>query len=180
MKRFLFLLVIGLTLGSCKKDDGGTTPPPTPDPEFPASTKFAATLYAPTTSVANGASFEIRFVLYNVSEAFGAAAEITYSSDKAVIDSSIIGSAFGPSDQIISLRGPVNTTTYAYGVTYRAGSGRSLTGSGVIVKLRCRAIATGAATFTITSTKLQIKKSDGSPINNFGSILIEPVTVTIN
>ena len=179
MKRFLFLIVIGLTLGGCKKDDPGPAPP-TADPEFPASTKFAATLYAPTTSVANGATFEIRFVLYNVSEAFGAAAEITYSSDKATIDSSIVGSAFGPSDQIISLRGPVNTTTYAYGVTYKAGSGRSLTGSGVVVKLKCRAIAAGVATFTITPAKLNIKKSDGTPISNFGTILIEPVTVVVN
>ncbi|MBI5472984.1 MAG: hypothetical protein HY961_11620 [Ignavibacteriae bacterium] len=179
MKRFLLLVVIGVMLGSCKKDDGGTTPPP-PDTEFPASTKFAATLYAPTTTVSNGASFEIRFVLYNVSQAFGAAAEITFSNDKVQIDSSSIGSAFGPSGAIISLRGPVNANTYAYGVSYRAGSGSSLTGSGVIVKLKCHAIATGTATFSITPSKLEIKRADGTPINNFGTILIEPATVTIN
>lgn len=185
MKYSILLLVVGLalTIFSCKKDDGGTTPTPTEDYTFPAnSTKFAATLYTSTTTIANNGTFDIRFVLYNVTAAFGAAAEITFSNDKVQITESLVGPAFGPADQIISLRGPVASApnTYAFGVTYRAGSNLSTTGSGVIVKLKCKATATGTATFTITPAKLEIKKSDGTLISNFGNILIENASVTIN
>lgn len=183
MKQIMILIAIGLMFGSCKKDDGGTQPPPQDDGfSFPANaTKFAATLYAPTTSVASGATFDVRFVLYNISDAFGAAAEITYSSDKVQIIESIVGPAFTPASDIISLRGPISgTNRYAFGVSYRQGTGRVTSGSGVIVKLSCRATAPGAATFAIDPAKFEIKKSDGTPINNFNAIILEPVTVTIN
>jgi hypothetical protein len=182
LMRFLFLISLSIAVLSCKKDDGGTTPPPTTseDFSFPANaTKFSATLYAPTQTVANGGTFDIRLVLYNITDAFGAAAEIAYSGDKVQITESVVGPAFTPSDAIISLRGPVNATTYAFGVTYKAGTNRTTTGSGVIVKLKCRAIASGAATFSITPAKLEIKKSDGTPITNFGTILIENASVTV-
>ncbi len=184
MKHIMILIAIGLLFGSCKKDDGGTQPPPTQDDgfSFPAnSTKFAATLYAPTTSVATGSTFDIRFVLYNIADAFGAAAEITYATDKVQIVESVVGPAFTPASDIISLRGPISgTNRYAFGVTYRQGTGRVTSGSGVIVKLNCRALAPGTATFSIDPAKFEIKKSDGTPINNFNAILLEPITVTIN
>ncbi|MBM2841321.1 MAG: hypothetical protein HW412_1849 [Bacteroidetes bacterium] len=183
MKRFLIVVILGLTIGSCKKDDGGTQTPPSttgPDFSFPAATKFAATLYAPTLTVANGAAFDIRFVLYNVTDAFGAAAEIIYSNNNVRIDSSAVGPAFSPPASVLSLRGPASPNTYAYGVTYIAGSNRTTTGSGVIVKLYCHAIAAGAATFTIDPAKFEVKKADGTPIANFGNMLIENVVVTIN
>ncbi len=186
MKHSIWLLVAGLalTIFSCKKDDGGTIPPPTTeDFTFPAnSTKFSATLYTSTTSIANNGTFDIRFVLYNITSAFGAAAEITFSNDKVQITESVVGPAFGPAEAIISLRGPVPgaPNTYSFGVTYKAGSNLSLTGSGVIVKLKCKATAAGTANFTITPAKLEIKKSDGTPISNFGTILIENASVVIN
>lgn len=185
MKHSIWLLVAGLalTIFSCKKDDTGTTPTPAEDFTFPANTtKFSATLYTSTTSIANNGTFDIRFVLYNVSAAFGAAAEITFDNTKVQITESVVGPAFGPADAIITLRGPVAAApnTYAFGVTYKAGSTSNLTGSGVIVKLKCKAIAAGTANFTINPAKLEIKKSDGTPISNFGNILIENASVIIN
>ncbi len=186
MKHSIWLLVAGLalTIFSCKKDDGTITPPDTTeDFSYPANTtKFSATLFTSTTSIAVNGTFDVRFVLYNVTSAFGAASEITFSNDKVQVTESVVGPAIGPADAVISLRGPVPTApnTYAFGVTYRAGSTSSLTGSGVIVKLKCKAIAAGTANFTINPAKLEIKKSDGTPISNFGTILIENASVTIN
>ncbi len=185
MKHSIWLLVAGLalTIFSCKKDDSGTPPTTTEDFSYPANTtKFSATLYTTTTTIASNGTFDVRFVLYNVSSAFGAASEITFSNDKVQITESVVGPAFGPTDAVISLRGPVPgaPNTYAVGITYRAGSTSNLTGSGVFVKLKCKAIATGTASFTITPAKLEIKKSDGTPITNFGTILIENTSVVIN
>lgn len=184
MKHSIWLLVAGLalTIFSCKKEDSGT-PVVTEDFSYPPNTtKFSATLYTSTTTIANNGTFDVRLVLYNVTAAFGAAAEITFDNTRVQITESVAGPAFGPADAIISLRSPATAppNTFAYAVTYRAGSTSNLTGSGVIVKLKCKAIAAGTANFTITPAKLEIKKSDGTPITNFGTILIENASVVIN
>ncbi len=186
MKRIIVVGLCMLTLaaGGCKKDS--STPPPTSDCvstndfSFPANaTKFSATLYSQCATVAVGAEFYLKLVLYNVSEAFGAAAEFSVPANVEILGAEI-GPLFTPSSDILALGTLVNNNAaYAFGITYKAGTNRTSTGSGVIVKLRCRGLSAGAATFAIDRAKLEIKRSDGTPIANFTNILVENVTVTI-
>lgn len=185
MKRIIVATLCTLTLavGGCKKDS--STPPTTDcvsanDFSFPANaTKFSVTLYSQCATVAVGTEFYVKLVLYNVTEAFGAAAEFSVPANVEILGAEI-GPLFTPTSDVLALGGLVNNNAaYAFGITYKAGTNRSATGSGVIVKLRCRGLSAGAATFTIDRTKLEIKRSDGTPIANFNNILVENVTVTI-
>jgi hypothetical protein len=186
MKQFIIAALCALTLtaGGCKKDS--STPPPTTDCvsandfSFPANaTKFSATLYSQCATAAVGAEFYVKLVLYNVTEAFGAATEFSVPANVEILGAEL-GPLFAPTSDVLALGGLVNNNTaYAFGITYKAGTNRSATGSGVLVKLRCRGLAAGAATFVINRTKLEIKRSDGTPIANFNNILVENVTVTI-
>lgn len=185
MKRIIaFTLCAALALVSgCKKD--GSTPPTNEcisanDFNFPASaTKFSATLYSQCTSVATGSEFFVKFVLYNVSDVFGAATEFSLPSNVELIDAEA-GPFFSPLSNTLILGGRVNNNTaYAFGITFKAGTASSASGSGVLVKLRLRATAAGTATFAFDRSKLEIKRSDGTPIANFGTLAIEDLTVTI-
>jgi hypothetical protein len=188
MKKNILLFLLSLSFGfvSCSKDDGGSTPPPVActaanDFSFAANaTKFSVTLYTDCQTVSNGQEFSLKLVLYNVSDVFGSATEILLPTDKVEVVSAAAGSAFQPSTDVLTLGGPVSgTNIYAYGVTYKAGSTSRTNGSGVVVKLRLRAIATGTAAITINPARLELKRSDGTPITNFGSILVENASITI-
>ncbi len=180
---FLVFLIIGVMSG-CKKDDGGTGPPPTPteDFTFPANTtKFAVTLYSEKATVAVNEAFDVKVILYNVTDAFGAALEITYASDKVTVLNQLSGPTFfAPAANILSVSqtDTVNNRT-SYGVTYRAGTSGSANGSGVVVKLKCRGRAAGTTTFTVDPAKLEVRKFDGTLITNFGNLGIENLTITV-
>lgn len=184
MKRielFLPLIALGILFGSCKKDDGGTgggTIPPPPDIadfSFPASAATSATLYASSPSVVVNQEFDIRFVLYNVTDVFGVATEIAFpAGNVAFSDHNINYNFFTPQSATIGVRGTVGTSgTYAFGLTYVSGSGRSVSGSGCVMKVRFKATASGAASFTFS--KLEVRKSDGSLV----SLPPQTATVTI-
>ncbi len=180
---FLAFLIIAVTSG-CKKDDGGTGPPPTTteDFTFPANTtKFSVTLYSEKATVAVNEAFDVKVILYNVTDAFGAALEITYASDKVTVLNQLSGPTFfAPSANIlaVSQTDTVNNRT-SYGVTYRAGTSGSANGSGIVVKLKCRGRAAGTTTFTVDPAKLEVRKSDGTLITNFGNLGIENLTITV-
>ncbi len=181
----LCLLSLSFAFVSCKKDDGGSTPPTActsaDDFSFPANaTKFSVTLYSDCQTVTNGQEFSLKLVLYNVADLFGSATEIILPTDKVDIVSAAAGSAFQPSTDVILVGGLVTgTNIYAYGATYKAGVASRTNGSAVVVKLRLRARATGTAVFTINPARLELKKSDGTPINNFGTLQVENVSITI-
>jgi hypothetical protein len=182
----LCLLSLSFAFVSCKKDDGGSQPPANActsadDFSFPAnSTKFAITLYSDCQTVSNGQEFSLKLVLYNVSDVFGAATEIILPTDKVEIVSAAAGTVFQPTTDIILVGGPVTgTNIYAYGATYKAGTTSRTNGSGVLVKLRLRAKATGTAAITINPARLELRKSDGTPITNFSSIAVENISFTI-
>lgn len=189
MKKNILLFLLSLSFGfvSCSKDDGGSTPPPVActaanDFSFPADpVKFAVSLYSDCQTVSNGQEFSLKVVLYNVTDVFGFATEILLPTDKVTLVSTADGSAFQPSTEVLRLGGLVSgTNIYACGATYKAGSASRTNGSAVVVKLRLRAIATGTAAITINPARpLELKRSDGTPITNFGSILVENASITI-
>jgi hypothetical protein len=187
MKKNILLCLLSLSFAflSCSKDDGGTTPPTActsaDDFTFPANaTKFSVSLYADCQTVSNGQEFTVKLVLYNVTDVFGAAMEIILPIANVDLVSAASGSAFQPSTDVILVGGLVTgTNIFAYGATYKAGVASRTNGSAVVVKLRLRAKAAGTAAITINPARLELKKSDGTPITNFGSILVENASITI-
>jgi hypothetical protein len=170
-----FVLVLS---SSCKKDDGTTGPPP--DPEFPASSNFAVTLYTPKTTLSVNESFEVKAILYNVTDVFGAALEIKYSPDKVQIVGIDAGTSFFPGGNVltISMTEP-DSLRASYGATLKAGISSGISGSGVLAKFRCKALAAGTPSFLINESKLALKKSDGNPITGFSTIQKNDLLLTI-
>lgn len=183
---FLFLLSLSFALLSCSTSDSGSPPAANActaanDFSFPANaTKFAVALYADCQTVSNGQEFSLKVVLYNVTDVFGFASEIILPTDKVDFVSAADGTAFQPSTDILRVGSIVSgTNKYACGATYTSLSSNRTNGSGVVVKLRLRAKATGTAAFTINPARLELKRSDGTPVTNFGSILVENASITI-
>ncbi|MER3525329.1 MAG: hypothetical protein C4326_15120 [Ignavibacteria bacterium] len=110
---------------------------------------------------------------------FGAATEFSLPSNVELLAAEV-GPFFSPISNTLVLGGRVNNNTaYAFGMTFKAGTTSSASGSGVLVKLRLRATAAGTATFAFDRSKLEMTRSDGSPIANFSGLAIEDLTVTI-
>jgi hypothetical protein len=179
----LILVLSGLSL-SCKSSDSGTNPTPTPAPEdwtFPANAvKFAVTAYTEKQSVAVGEAFDVKLVLYNISDAFGTAIEMTYASDKVDVLDLLSGPFFAPDSSLIGIKEvTASANRISYGVTYKAGSNKTSNGSGVVFKLKCRGKASGSAPFIMNAQKLEVRKSDGNLIANFGSLSREDLTVVV-
>jgi hypothetical protein len=164
----LILLILIVFVMGCKKDEGVTNAPPPSQQEdwtYPASTtRDTVTAYCDKQSVAVGEEFDVRLVLYNVAEVFGVAIEINYTSDKSDVLSALAGPFF-PSDSVIALSPKIepDSNRVSYGVTRLRGS-TSISGSGVVIKLKCKGKVAGNATFSINPTKLEISKADGTLI----------------
>ncbi len=178
----IFITVcIFLTTG-CKKDP--VSPPPPDQVEdftYPASTKFAATLYSNNTNYKVGENFDVKLVFYNMQDVFGAAAEILFDSSYIEItDSSkiLIGTYFKTGDSTLYLRKVEQIGRASIGISYIRGSGLVASGSGVVIKLRCKAKKIGSTIFSLNGTKLEIRKNDGEFINNFSSLLKENFAVS--
>jgi hypothetical protein len=164
----LIILIITALVVGCKKNDATTNPPPPPpasqeDWTYPASsTSDTVTVYCNKQNVAVGEEFEVKLVIYNVSDVFGMAIEMNYASDKSDVLSALAGPFF-PSDSVVTLSPKIesNSNRVSYGVSRLRGS-TSISGSGILIKLKCKGKTAGNATFSIDPTKLEIRKADGT------------------
>jgi hypothetical protein len=170
------LLFVATIMSGCKKESSPVAPA---TGEFPESTKFCVTLYSPSQSVAVGGTFEIRVVLYNVSSVFGAAMEIGYPGANVEITQVSGGSTFFPSNSSLTVaKIEPDSNRVSVAIAYQnAGTVLSSSGSGILFRLTCKAKASGTHTFTINGKTLEIRRPDGTLINNFSSLLIENLTI---
>ena len=183
MMRNLLLIcsvsIVGFFIG-CSKEDNGTNPPPTEDFTFPASSDTALTLYSGTSTVSVNQTFDIKVVCYNVSATFGSAFEIDFTSDTVSVLGVIVGPFFTPSDSTVQIQQIENANgRVSFGVSYRRGTVRTASGSGVVFKIRCKGISAGAAQFTIKKSKVELRKSDGTLISNFDRLQYQNLSVTV-
>ncbi len=178
-----FLLVLGilaLVLGGCSKKSNPVTPPFEGD--FPPSSEFSVTLYSASSSVAVGDTFQVRVVLYNVSNVSGCAVRISYSSNLTDILTTAKGSSFFPSDSVVSIsKIEPDSGRISFGIGYRgATAANAKSGSGVVSILTCRAKTSGTCSFAIDPNTLEITSPDGTLIPNFGALLVENLSVVIH
>jgi hypothetical protein len=177
------LTVIGIILiTGCKKDSVSPLPVAQEDYSFPVSTKFAVTLYSNQTNYKVGDNFDVKLVFYNLQDVFGAAVELSFdSSFIQITDSSKI--LFGPyfiiGDSTLSFRKVEQIGRASIGISYTKGSGLVSNGSDAVIKLKCKARKNGSTTFSINGSKLEIRKSDGSFVNNFNGLQKENLTINI-
>ncbi len=173
MKTFLSVMAIVL-LGSILAGCGSSPTQPKPIPEdwsFPAdSQSFALCLYSPTTEVNAGQEFDARVVAYNLSGVFGAAGEVAFDTTRVEVYELVAGPFISPStDALYLLRSEPSLLRVSFAATYRAGSGRVSNGSGVLFKLKCRAKASGRATFAVVGAP-DLRTSTGQPIPHLPSL----------
>jgi hypothetical protein len=184
MKEYSTIFVVGMIIliaGGCSKK-GNPVTPEVPANEFPADAKFSVTLYCPSPSVAVGESFEVRVVLYNVTNVSGMAITVTFPTGSIDVLGLTSGSTFFPPDSTISISNTeADSGRISYGVSYKnTASGASKSGSGLICTVKCRATASGTASFVIDRNTLQIGTPDGTLIGNFATLLVENCSVTIH
>lgn len=177
------LTVIGIILiAGCKKDSVSPPPVAEEDYSFPASTKFAVTLYSNQTNYKVGDNFDVKLVSYNLQDVFGAAVELSYDSSFIQIPDSckmLIGPYFKTGDSTLTFRKIEQLGRASLAISYIKGSGLVSSGSGVVMKIKCKAQKIGSTTFSINGSKLEIRKWDGSFINNFNGLQKENLTINI-
>ena len=171
----LFFSAIILIAAGCTKKSNPLTPPTS---EFPPDTKFSVTLYSPLSAVTVGESFDVRVVLYNVTNVSGIALTVTYSKGNVDVVSVAGGTTFLPSDSVVSISNiEADSSRVSYGVSYKNSSSKS--GSGIICTIKCKATASGTASFVIDQTTLVIDTPAGTLIDHFASLLVENCSVAI-
>ena len=178
-KHAYMALVFILVLAGCKSSP---TQPTQTDPwSFPASSKFAVTLYTDKSTISVGQTTDIKLVLYDVTNVFGAAIELRLPLDsleviQVVQNPNILDGANAlVLSKVDSTQGKVS-----YGVTLKAGSNATFTGSAVVCKATVKGLIAGPVNVRITPGMLSLVKSDGQPITNFASIAIENLALTVN
>lgn len=182
MKTFALLLSLFILIAGCKKNPVSSLPPEE-DFSYPPSTKFAVSVYSSQTTIKKGDLVDIKLVFYNLQNVFGAAVELNYSNNliEFTDDSKmLLGQYFVVGDSTLVLK----KVEQSYGrvsvaISYVKGSSKTANGSGVVFKLKGKAVGIGSAQIEINRNKLQIIKSDGLPINNFSNLLLENLTLTI-
>ena len=184
MKQIITLLaVIGMILiTGCKKDSVSPPSVAEEDYSFPASAKFAVTLYSNQTNYKVGDNFDVKLVFYNLQDVFGAAVELSFDSSFIQITDStkmLIGTFFKTGDSTLTFRKVEQIGRASIAISYTKGSSLVSNGSGTVMKLKCYARKIGSTTFSINGSKLEIRKSDGSLINNFNGLQKENLTISI-
>lgn len=166
MRVLILCLALALVGAGC---DGNTiVQPPNPadleDWSFPIDTsKVALTAMAPDTGYV-GQSFDVKIVVYNVPQLFGAAADVQYERDRVRVESVIIGPLFGSSKNTLgvafvdSARGIVQVAS-----TLRSGAPSPSRATGVLCKLRCRALRTGLTRFRLDGNVI-LKTATGTDV----------------
>lgn len=177
----VFIVAFVLIVGGCSKKSNPVTPPSS-GVDFPQDVKFALTLYSPSISVAVGESFDVRVVLYNVSGVSGMALHVTYPAGNVDALSVTNGVTFFPPDSVISLsKIEADSGRIDFGVSYmNAASGISKSGTGLICTFKCKAKASGTASFVVDQSTLQINSPSGTLIANFAALLVENLSITIH
>ncbi len=176
-------ILIGLSLlvsAGCSKSSNPVSPPVTD--AFPPSSKFSVTLYSPLQTVAIGDSFEVRVVLYNVSNVAGCAMTIAYTASTAEVDSVIPGTTFFPPDSTVGVSMiEQDSGRVSYGVAYRySAQMQSKSGSGIVCTLVCKSTTAGTCRFVVDHSTLQLTTPDGTLIPNFNTLQLDSLSIPVH
>ena len=148
--------------------------------EFAPSTRFAVALYTDAATYVTGDSLDIKVVAYNLQEVFGAAFQVNYPHDLLGVGKIIYNPSLfpDPGSYLMVHEIEPDSSRVSIGFTFLRNSGRSIGQSAVLLRLRCRALAAGSANLSLARGTLMITKPSGEPIDNLGSIEIDPLILS--
>lgn len=173
---FIFVLLL---IYCCSKKDSPVSPV-TEDWTYPNSSKFSITLFSDKQSVSVGENFDVKLLAYNINEVLAAAFEINYNSTKIEISDILSGPYFASDNNVVIFKKiEPDSNRISYGISYKMSANKMATGSGVVIKIKCKAKLAGTGTLVINSQKLEIRDLSGGLISNLTSLQIENFTITI-
>ncbi len=183
--RFAWIAAFGLVLAlaGCSSNSPTKSTTPAGPWDFPAANgKFAITLYTDQSSYAAGDSFDVKLVGYGLTNAFGAAFEVSYPPSLISVGRIVYNPTLFPdSTQVLRIQQTEpDSDRVSFGFTFTRGAGQSINGSAVLLRIRCLALGAGQASLAFTPGMVSIGKSDGSLIDNFSNLEEDPLTVTIH
>lgn len=171
--------LLGCGLAACGSDQKPLAPEVPDEWEFPSDeTAFAIRLLTRASSVTVGEEFDVLVVTYNVADLFGASMELVYPSGQVEVRDVQVGSFLAGGAPLYIWRDERERGRVSFGATSRAGSDSGSSGSGVLFKVRYRALMSGQASFEIAS-RLELKTSEGNPIPGFSRIERRSIAVTV-
>jgi hypothetical protein len=140
----VFVLVLVGLMG-CGEEASVQPPPAVEDWTFPANaSKFAVALYSTNSSVAVNGTSDIRVVMYNVSNVFGASIRISIPQDSLLVTDIIQGPVFGSaSDALVVSQNEPTLKRASFGITLKAGSTAAFSGSEVLCKFKVQGKVAG-------------------------------------
>lgn len=172
------LFIIG-----CRRDVVNPPDNQQEDFSYPPSQEFAVKLYSNQTEYRIGDNIDVKLIFYNLNDVFGTAVEILYDKNVIeIIDSTkvLIGPYFKTGDSTLILRKvEQNFGRISIAISYIKGSEMFSTGSGVVAKIKCKAIKNESTNFILNEGKLEIRKKDGRLIDNFSLLLKQNLTINI-
>ncbi len=164
----VLLMVAAALIGGCSKNDSGTNAPPVvpEDWTFPADTTLTATakIYCAKETVAVSEDFDVKVVLYDVDSAFAAALEFSYTGAQLEVRDALAGPFIGPDGDVLVVKKlEPDSTRASLGVTFRRGTHPGgVSGTGAVMKLKCRGKAAGAGMLSLNTSKLRILNVNGT------------------
>jgi len=177
----LLILLSGCGGGSSTQPNPTPTPTPPGPWTFPASSKFAVTLYADSSTYAIGDSFDVKVVAYNLTNVFGATFQVNYPASQLNVGRVVYNSTpiVTPNLELPG-RVEADSNRVSFGFTFLRGSHHAFNGSAVLARLRCLGTAAGTAKFTLARANLAIQDSTGSAIPNFSNLEVDSLSVTVH
>ena len=177
-----FAVLVALVLSGCGSGSTCTTCPQAPQPcDIPSNSGVAAvSLHSANSTYAVNDTFWVSVILYHVDDPFGASVEVSYPSDRVdVLRLSGCPNSFSQSQNVQVSRIEPAANRVSYGVSRLRGAAAGPGGNTVLFYLGCRAKSSGSAAFSFVESKLQLVKSDGSPIDSMSVLRKQNLVVTL-
>jgi len=148
--------------------------------EFAPSARFAVALYTDAATYIAGDSLDVKVVAYNLQDVFGAAFQVNYPHGLLGIGRIIYNPSLftDPASYLVVHEIEPDSNRVSIGFTFIRNSGRSISQSAVLLRLRCRVLAAGSANLSLARGTLMITKPNGEPIDNLGNIEIDPLDLS--
>ncbi len=182
LDRMASSLVAAIVLAGC--GGGGSTRSPDPQPgpwDFPAATGHALVLRSEQTSCAVGDSVDVKLTAYDLPPLSGAALRIDVPSELLAAGRILRNPQALPSGEAMLTveRIEPDSGRVSWGFSFVRGSGRTFSGSAVLLLLRCRALESGSAYLRLDRGTLDLRDSAGSRMAGLENIRLDPLTLLV-
>jgi hypothetical protein len=178
--RWLALVTLAAMLASC--GDGGAGSPVAPtieDWSYPVGgASKALALVTSRDTVRVGDRFEVKAVAYNITGLYGSTVKLEYDRARVQVEQVLGGpDCFGPAPIFVGQTSATDGIV-SFGAT-RTDTTGLFSGSGVLFKLKCRAIGAGESRFRIRAHDLALVDREGRSLPDLSSLRQSDTSIRI-